>query len=76
MHAVPEPTDQSRPRQDESMLAALVRNLPGVAYRRCNDAEWTMEFASAGCLELTGYPAADFIENRARTWSSIIVPTR
>jgi PAS domain S-box-containing protein len=58
----------------ERMLATLVRNLPGMAYRRLNDAEWTMEFTSEGCSDLTGYPAADFIGSRIRTWSSTIVP--
>jgi diguanylate cyclase (GGDEF)-like protein/PAS domain S-box-containing protein len=64
----------ARLEENERMLAALVRNLPGIAYRRLNDAEWTMEFASEGCRELTGYDPQDFIANRVRTWSSTIVP--
>ena len=86
MDAAPESTEQtaraaidevaptSRPGESERMLARLVHNLPGVAFRRRNDAEWTMEFASEGCRDLTGYAPADFLENRVRTWSSIIVP--
>jgi diguanylate cyclase (GGDEF)-like protein/PAS domain S-box-containing protein len=60
--------------EGERRLAALVNNLPGMAYRRLNDAEWTMEFASEGSIDLTGYAAADFVGNLVRHWSSIIVP--
>jgi diguanylate cyclase (GGDEF)-like protein/PAS domain S-box-containing protein len=77
MDAAPESTEQETligPRENEHMLASVMRNLPGLAYRRRNDAEWTMEFASEGCRDLTGYAPADFLENRVRTWTSIIVP--
>jgi diguanylate cyclase (GGDEF)-like protein len=63
-----------RLREGGHVLASVMRNLPGLAYRRRNDAEWTMEFASEGCRDLTGYAPADFVESRARTWSSIIAP--
>jgi diguanylate cyclase (GGDEF)-like protein/PAS domain S-box-containing protein len=33
----------------------LLTKLPGAAYRRLHDHEWTMEFASAGIERLTGY---------------------
>jgi diguanylate cyclase (GGDEF)-like protein/PAS domain S-box-containing protein len=77
MDAAPESTEQETligPREKEHVRASVMRNLPGLAYRRRNDAEWTMEFASEGCRDLTGFAPADFLENRARTWSSIIVP--
>ena len=77
MNAAPESTEQESlisPRENEPMLASVMRNLPGLAYRRRNDAEWTMEFASDGCRDLTGYAPADFLESGTRTWSSIIVP--
>ena len=61
-------------RESERRLATLVRNLPGMAYRRVNDAEWTMEFVSEGCRELTGFAPGDFVGDRVRKWNSIIVP--
>jgi len=72
----PESTEQEAatgPQENEHMLVSVMRNLPGLAYRRRNDAEWTMEFASEGCRDLTGYAPADFLDGRVRTWSSIIV---
>ncbi|MEJ7576256.1 MAG: PAS domain-containing protein [Pyrinomonadaceae bacterium] len=45
-----------------------------MVYRcRCDD-EWTSEYLSDGCLELTGYTAADFVETRRVTWGQIIHP--
>jgi diguanylate cyclase (GGDEF)-like protein/PAS domain S-box-containing protein len=63
-----------RLRESERKLAALVQNLPGMAYRCCNDPQWTMEFVSAGCRELTGRPPEEFVGNAVRAWHSIIVP--
>ena len=63
-----------RLRASERRLATLMHNLPGMAYRRLNDAEWTMEFVSEGCRELTGFAPGDFVGDRVRKWNSIIVP--
>jgi len=69
-------TDQiaraNRLRAGERKLDTLVRNLPGMAFQRLNDSTWSMVFASEGCRELTGFPPRDFIDNRVRTWGSIV----
>jgi PAS domain S-box-containing protein len=61
-------------RESERKLTALMGNLPGMAYRCANDAQWTMEFVSEGCRALTGYPAADLLGNRVLSYNDLIDP--
>jgi PAS domain S-box-containing protein len=61
-------------RQSEERYRSLVSNIPGVVYRCQNDPNWTMTFLSEAIQDLCGYPASDFTQNRARTYSSIIHP--
>ncbi|HEX8359733.1 MAG TPA: PAS domain-containing protein, partial [Longimicrobium sp.] len=71
-------------REAQRATAALLSNLPGMAYRCANDEAWTMYFASEGALDLTGYPPerlvgpdalpyGDLIHSadRARVWSEV-----
>jgi len=71
-------------RERERQLAALMANLPGMAYRCANDPQRTMQFVSQGALGLTGYRAADLCgnarvafadlihpEDRARVWTAV-----
>ncbi len=59
-------------RESQRTLLTLMSNLPGMAYRCRNDPDWTMEFVSEGCLELTGYPSVDLIANRVRAYGDLI----
>jgi len=54
-------------------LFSLASNLPGMMYRCRNNRDWTMEFVSAGCSELTGYDATH-ITNSTSAWGDIIHP--
>jgi len=71
---------QERVRTDQQMheqqrkLDTLLTNLPGMVYRCRNDPDWTFEFASSGCLGLTGYVPEDFIGNRTVAYASLIHP--
>lgn len=55
-------------------MSTLQGNLPGMAYRCRNDHSWTMLAISDGCLELTGYPAADLIGDAVVSYGQLIVP--
>lgn len=61
-------------KENQRMLQTLISNLRGIAYRCQNDSDWTMEFVSEGCLELTGYPAEDLIYNKKLSYASLIHP--
>ncbi|NLG35371.1 MAG: PAS domain S-box protein [Lentisphaerae bacterium] len=61
-------------RESRRQYAALLANLPGMAYRCRNDRSWTMEFVSDGCRDLTGYAPEDIVGNRTIAFNDIIVP--
>lgn len=61
-------TDSKRSQQQ------LMNELPGIVYRCANDADWTMEFLSAGCRDVTGYEPEDLLNNKVRSYASLIHP--
>jgi two-component system, cell cycle sensor histidine kinase and response regulator CckA len=60
--------------ESERRLATLMANLPGMSYRCQNDRQWTMEFVSDGCKQLTGYTADDIVNNKVISYNAIIHP--
>ena len=58
----------------ENKFRTLVRNIPGVVYRCAYDKDWAMQFISQEIEIFTGYPVSDFIDNKVRTFASIILP--
>jgi len=62
-------------KESQRRYAALLANLPGMAYRCRNDRTWTMEFVSQGCVELTGYQPEDLIHNKTLSFNDVICPS-
>jgi PAS domain S-box-containing protein len=60
-------------RESRRLLATLLDNLPGMAYRCRNDRDWTMEFVSEGSRALTGYTPAELVGPRAVAFGDLIV---
>lgn len=60
--------------ESERSKSVLLSNLPGMAYRCNYDRDWTMQFVSAGCYDITGYSSDSLINNRDLTFNDIISP--
>lgn len=61
-------------RTSRRTLTTLLGDLPAMVSRSRNDRNWTMEFVSDGCFELTGYEAADLIDNQKLSYAELIHP--
>ena len=57
--------------ESERSKAALLANLPGMAYRSANNSEFTMTYISESCFELTGYTAEQLIDQKPSYYSII-----
>ena len=60
--------------ESERQLSTLMSNLPGMVYRCKNDDEWSMEFVSKGCSNLTGYAPEDLIGSHVASYGALIHP--
>ena len=58
----------------ERSKAVLLDNIPGMMYRCNYDKEWTMQYVSNGCLELTGYSPESLLFNRDLSFNALIKP--
>ncbi|MDD3107372.1 MAG: diguanylate cyclase, partial [Bacilli bacterium] len=52
----------------------LLANLPGLAYKCSFDRDWTMQFVSEGCFELTGHKPESLLNNRDLSYNDLIAP--
>ena len=59
-------------RERERMLDTLMGNVPGMVYRCVNDPQWTMQFVSAGCEDLTGYAPEALVGNAAVAYADLV----
>ncbi len=60
--------------ESERQLSTLMSNLPGMVFRLLNDSNWTIDFVSEGCRELTGYTASDLTKKEPNYYTSIVHP--
>ncbi|HOS68460.1 MAG TPA: EAL domain-containing protein [Bacillota bacterium] len=60
--------------ESERSKSVFLSHLPGLAYRCNYDREWTMQYVSAGCLELTGYAPESLLYNRDLSYNDLITP--
>lgn len=63
---------REEPGETRRMLNTLIGNLRGMVYRCRSDRNWTMEYISEGCYELTGFRPGELIENAKRSFNDII----
>ncbi|MCC5853188.1 MAG: PAS domain-containing protein, partial [Alkalimonas sp.] len=61
-------------RESRDQFQTLVANIPGITYRCLADQHWTMVYMSGSIDPLSGYPASDFIQNKVRSYASVIHP--
>ena len=60
--------------ESERSKSVFLSHLPGLAYR-CNcDQNWTMQYVSKGCFNLTGYPSESLLYNRDLSYNDLISP--
>ncbi len=60
--------------ESERSKSVLLSNLQGMAYRCDYDPNWTMQFVSSGCFELTGYVPESLLQNRDVSYNDLITP--
>ena len=60
--------------ESERSKSVLLSHLPGMAYRSDYDREWSMQYVSSGCYQLTGYLPEEIINNKVISYNDLIAP--
>lgn len=69
------PDPETRHARDTArMLRTLIGNIDGMVYRCHNDSQWTMEFVSDGCMNVTGYSPEDLLFNHTVSYEQLTHP--
>jgi PAS domain S-box-containing protein len=65
---------QQQLESDQKFLTSFLNNLPGMAFRCKNTANWDMEYVSQGAQKLTGYTPDDLTLNKCKSFGDLIHP--
>lgn len=60
--------------ESERNKSVLLSHIQGLAYRCSYDNEWTMQYISEGCFELSGYHPENLLANRDLSFNDLIAP--
>ncbi len=58
--------------ESERSKSVLLSHIPGMAYRCNYDRDWTMQYVSSGCYELTGYTPECLLYNKDLSFNDLI----
>ena len=61
-------------KETRELINSIVSNLAGAASRCLFDDHFTVKYYSERIHEISGYPSSDFIDNRIRSFASIVHP--
>jgi PAS domain S-box-containing protein len=61
-------------KESREQLQSILSNLAGAAYRCHFDEDYTMQYISEKIFDISGYHSSDYIDNKIRTYASIIHP--
>lgn len=65
---------EARLRAVRRSLSTLLNSIPGMVYRCKSDRNWSFEFASDGCLEVTGYEPYQLVNDPNLYFQKIMFP--
>lgn len=65
---------QQELKKSRNYFASLLNNLPGMAFRCRNEADWPMEYLSSGCKKLTGYGRQELTNRTGINYGDLIHP--
>jgi PAS domain S-box-containing protein len=65
---------EARLRAVRRSLSTLLNSIPGMVYRCKSDRNWSFEFASDGCLEVTGYEPYHLVNDPNLYFQQIMFP--
>lgn len=60
--------------QSQRKLDTLIDTLPGIAFSCINDGQWSMNYLSQGCSDLTGYTSNELLKGKAVSYNSLVYP--
>ena len=64
--------DSTLSRDQQQFGSALLQNLPGIVYRCKYDSNWSIDNIQGICEPITGYSAAELIQNKQSIRNLII----